>query len=70
MVIGRAANEAIGFDKESLNRSMKMTVPTMGPNKDSKSWKRNFLTFMSMKAAYLIPQLALTESGVWLDEAA
>jgi hypothetical protein len=32
MVIGRDVHEATGFDKESLNRSMKMIVPTMGSN--------------------------------------
>jgi hypothetical protein len=42
MVIGLAVNESTGFDKESLNRSMKMAVPTMGPNTDFKQWKRNF----------------------------
>jgi hypothetical protein len=36
MVIGCVVNEATGFDKESLNRSMKITVPTMGPNSDFK----------------------------------
>jgi hypothetical protein len=30
---------------------------------------RNFLTFLSLKAACLIPHLAIRESGVWLDEA-
>jgi hypothetical protein len=70
VVIGRAINEATCFDKESLSRSMKMTVPTMEPNTDFRQWKRNFLTFMSMKAPYLIPQLVVRESGVWLDEAA
>jgi hypothetical protein len=70
VVIGRALNEATGFDKESLNRSMKMTVLTMRPNTNFKQWKRSFLTFMSFKAAYLIPQLAIRESGVSLDEAA
>jgi hypothetical protein len=49
---------------------MKMTVPTMGPNNEFKPWKRNFLTFLSLKAAHLIPQLVLRDSGVWLDEAA
>jgi hypothetical protein len=70
MVIGRVVTEATGFDKESLNRSMTMTVPTMGPNTELKPWKRNFLTFLSLKAAYLISQLAHRDSGVWLDEAA
>jgi hypothetical protein len=36
LVVGRAVIEATGFDKESLNRFMKMTVPTMGPNIDFK----------------------------------
>jgi hypothetical protein len=61
VVVGRAVNEVMGFDEESLNRSMKMTVPTRGPNTQVKPWKRNFLTFLSLKAAYLIPQLAIRE---------
>jgi hypothetical protein len=69
VVIGRGAHEATGFDKDALNRSMKISVPTMGPNSDSKQWKRNFLNFLSIiKFAYLIRQLAIRESGVWLDE--
>jgi hypothetical protein len=70
VVIGRAADEATGFDKEALNRSMKMSVPTMGPTTNFKHWKRNFLNFVSLKAAYLIPQVAIRKSGVWLDEQA
>jgi hypothetical protein len=42
----------------------------MGPNSDFKQWKRNFLTFLSLKPAYIIPQLAIRESSVWLDEQA
>jgi hypothetical protein len=53
--IGRAAHEATGFDKDALNRSLKMSVPTIWPNTDFKQWKRNFLNFLSLKAAYLIP---------------
>jgi hypothetical protein len=68
VVIGRAAHEATGFDKDALNRSMKMSVRTMGPTTDFKQWKRNFFNFLSIKAAYLIPQLAIRDSGVWLDE--
>jgi hypothetical protein len=55
VVVGRAVHEATNFDKDALNRSMKMSVPTMGPIIDFKQWKRNFLTFLSLKAAYLIP---------------
>jgi hypothetical protein len=42
LVIGRVVNEATGFDKESFNRSIKMTVMTMGPNTDFKQWTRIF----------------------------
>jgi hypothetical protein len=68
VVIGRAAHEATGFDKDALNRSMKMSVLTMGPTADFKQWKRNFMNFLSPKAAYLIPHPAIRESGVWPDE--
>jgi hypothetical protein len=68
MVVGRAAHEATGFDKDALNRSMKVSIPTMGPNADFKQWKRDFLNFISIKATYLIPQLAIRESGARLDE--
>jgi hypothetical protein len=43
VVIG-GAHEATGFDKDALNRSIKMWVPTMGPNSDFKHWKGIFLT--------------------------
>jgi hypothetical protein len=32
--------------------------------------KLAFLNFLSLKPAYLIPQLAIRESGAWLDEQA
>jgi hypothetical protein len=71
VVVGRAPHEVTGFGKDALNRSIKMSVPaTMGPNSDFKRWKRNFLTFMSLKAAHLTPQLAIRESGSKLDERA
>jgi hypothetical protein len=68
VVVGRAAHETTGFDKDAPNRSMQMSVLTMGPNPDFKQWKGNYFTFLSLKAAYLIPQVAIRESGVWLDE--
>jgi hypothetical protein len=70
VVIGRAAHEATGFDKDALNRSMKMSVHAMGPTTDFKQWKRKLMNFLSLKAAHLIPQLAIRESGVWLHEQA
>jgi hypothetical protein len=41
----------------------------MGPNTDSKHWKRNFLTILLLEVAYLIPHVAVRESGVRLDKA-
>jgi hypothetical protein len=70
VVIGHVVHEATCFDKDALNRSIKMAVPTIGSNTYFKQWKRNFLTFLSLKAAYLIPKLAIRESGVSLDEQA
>jgi hypothetical protein len=58
------AHEAPGFDKEALNRSMKMSVDVMGPTTDFKQWKMTFLNFLSIKAAYLILQQAIRDSGV------
>jgi hypothetical protein len=55
VVIGPALNKSTRFDKESVNRPMTMIVPNMGPHTNFKQWKRNFLTFLSPKAAYLIP---------------
>jgi hypothetical protein len=49
---------------------MNATVPTMGPNTDFKHWKRNLITFLSLKAANLIPPLAIWESSVWPYEIA
>jgi hypothetical protein len=69
VVIGRAVDESTGFDKESMNRSREMNVLTMGAHTNFKQWKRNFLMLLSLKATHLIPQLAISESGVWLDEA-
>jgi hypothetical protein len=42
----------------------------MGPTTDFKQWKRNFRNFLSIKATYLIPQLALRDSSVRLDKPA
>jgi hypothetical protein len=65
--IGRFVHEAAGLDKDALNRSMKMSFSTIGPSTNFKQWKRKFLTFLSPKAGYLIPQLAIRESCVWMN---
>jgi hypothetical protein len=46
-----------------------MTVLTVGPHTDFKQWKKNFLTFLSL-VTYVIPQFALRELRVCMDETA
>jgi hypothetical protein len=47
---------------------MKMNVPVTGPNTKFRQWKNRFLDFLSLKAAYSIPQLAMRELSAYLDE--
>jgi hypothetical protein len=68
VVVNRAASETSDFDRDAINMSMKMNVHVMGPNTEFRHWKNKFLDFLSVKATYLIPQLALRESGEYLDE--
>jgi hypothetical protein len=51
----RWSSAALHIKPQALIRTMKMSVPTMGPNTDFKQWQRNFLNFLSLKAPYLIP---------------
>jgi hypothetical protein len=39
----------------------------MPKTEEFKLWKRDFLSFLSIKAAALIPQLAMSSSGVPLN---
>jgi hypothetical protein len=64
-VVGRAVFLSNGCDKEAMNRSMKMTVPPWARTCTSSNGKGTFSRF---EAAYMIPQLALRVSGVWLEE--
>jgi hypothetical protein len=68
VVVNHAASEAGDFDRDAINWSMKLNVPVMGPNQEFRHWKNMFICFLSLKAAYLIPQLALRESGTYHDE--
>jgi hypothetical protein len=68
VVVNRAAGETSDFNRDAIKMSMKMNVLVMGPNTEFRHWKNRFLVFLSLKAAYLIPQLAMRESGAYLDE--
>jgi hypothetical protein len=69
MVVGRAANdESANFDKGDINMCIKMNFPTMGPTTEFKHSRSHFLSFMSLKAAYLIPHMAVRDSGAYQDK--
>jgi hypothetical protein len=70
VVVIRAAGETTDFDRDAINMPMKMNVHAMGPNTEFRHWKNRFLDFLSLKAVYLIPQLAVREFGAYLDESA
>jgi hypothetical protein len=64
------ADWATNFDGDSFSQSFRMDAPLMPKTGEFKVWKRDFLSFLSIKAAALIPQLALSSSGVPLNPVA
>jgi hypothetical protein len=62
--VAMTAEWATNFDGDSLSRSFRMDAPLMPRTGEFKTWKRDFLSFLSIKGAALIPQLALSSSGV------
>jgi hypothetical protein len=64
------ADWATNFDGDSFSRSFRMDAPLMPRTGEFKTWKRDFLSFLSIKGAALIPQLALSSSGVPLNPVA
>jgi hypothetical protein len=55
------------FDGDSFSRSFRLEAPLMPKVGEFKTWKRDFMSFLSIKGAALIPQLALSSSGVPLN---
>jgi hypothetical protein len=49
---------------------MKANVPVMSPNTEFSQWNNRFPSFMMLKVADPIPQLAMRDFGVYLDESA
>jgi hypothetical protein len=68
--VAMTADWATNFDGDSFSRSLRMDAPLMPKTGEFKAWKRDFLSFLSIKAAALIPQLALSSSGVPLNPVA
>jgi hypothetical protein len=64
------ADWAINFDGDSFSRSFRMDAPLMPKTGEFKVWKRDFLSFLSIKAAAFIPQLAMSSSDVPLNPVA
>jgi hypothetical protein len=68
--VAMTAYWANNFDGDSFSRSFRMDAPLMPRTGEFKTWKRDFLSFLSIKGAALIPQLALSSSGVPLNPVA
>ena len=68
--VAMTADWATNFDGDSFSRSFRMDAPLMPRTGEFKTWKRDFLSFLSIKGAALIPQLALSPSGVPLNPVA
>jgi hypothetical protein len=68
--VAMTADWATDFDGDSFSRSFRMDAPLMPKTGDFKLMKRDFLSFISIKAAALIPQLAMSSSGVPLNPVA
>jgi hypothetical protein len=64
------ADWATDFDGDSFSRSFRMDAPLMPKTGESILWKRNFLSFLSIKAAELIPQVAMSSFCVPLNPVA
>jgi hypothetical protein len=69
-VVAMTADWATNFDGDSFYRSFRMEAPPMPKTGEFKVWKLGFLSFLSIKAAALIPQLAISSSGVPLNPVA
>jgi hypothetical protein len=65
--VAMTADKATDIDGDSFSRSLRMDAPLMPKTGEFKLWKRDFLSFLSIKAAALIPQLVLSSSGVPLN---
>jgi hypothetical protein len=62
--VAHTVDHATAFDGDSFSRSIRMDAPFMPRTGDSKFWKLDFMSFLSLKAAALIPQLAMSSSSV------
>jgi hypothetical protein len=56
--VAMTADWATNFDGDSFSRSFRMDAPLMPWTGEFNTWKRDFLSFLSIKGAALIPQLA------------
>jgi hypothetical protein len=65
--VAMTADWATNFDGDSYSRSFRMDAPLIPKTGEFKSWKRDFLSFLSIKGAALIPHLTLSSSGVPLN---
>jgi hypothetical protein len=69
-VVAMIADWATNFDGDSFSRSFRMDAPLKPRTREFKTWKRDFLSFLSIKGAALIPQMAMSSSDVPLNPVA
>jgi hypothetical protein len=53
--VAMTADKATHFDGDLFSRSFRMDAPLMPKTGEFKAWKRHFMSFLSIKAAALIP---------------
>jgi hypothetical protein len=68
--VAMTAKWATNFDGDSFSRSFRTDAPLMPRTGEFKTWKRDFLSFLSIKGAAFIPQLAMSSYGVPLNPVA
>jgi hypothetical protein len=68
--VAMTADWATNFDGDSFPPSFRMDATLMSRTGEFETWKRDFLSFLSIKRVALIPQLALSSYGVPLNPVA
>jgi hypothetical protein len=67
--VAMTADWATNFDGDSFSGTFRMDAPLMPKTGEFKTWKRDFVSFLYIKGAALIPKLAMS-SGVPLNPVA
>jgi hypothetical protein len=63
-LVAQTIDQATNIDGDSFSLFFRMDTPMIPKTFEFKIWKRVFMSFLSLKAAALIPQLAMSSFGV------